>query len=595
MKAGVSGIRRQALRLLLLALALAVALPAFALGLGRIVVKSAPGQPLLAEIPIVSSDSSELRNLQVRLASPETFLRVGLPVPDAVAANLRFDVAVDERGQPVIRVSSEAPLSQPLLTFLIEVDWGAGRLVREYSVLLDAPTALAAQAQPIQAATVAAPDTIVREPAPVPVPPTAEPETESATTAPDAPPPAAAEPPAPAPAASPPPPSAMPPTPVPTPVPVAGAARQAATAAGSYTIRAGDTLSGIAAGLDRGGRSLDQMMLALLQANPEAFIGGNINLIRTGAVLRAPSADALARYSRGEAAALVRRHVAEWRQAAAARMPAGAAIADAASASAAATPPLAGEGAGRTDGPRLQIVPPAEGKGAGTQSGAQAGGEGRNLRQEIQESRETIAARDAELGELRTRVAELEKIRQQQQQLIEMKDTALATARADLANAQQQQPAAPAQPAPVPASAAAYWPWLAAILLLAMLAGLWWWRRGKGRRQPFVAPRAPVPPAPASVTPTQEPEPEPEPAATATPAPPPPHWTASPAQVGGMPPASEPSPPDEGMSPARQIELARACLDLGDEPAARALLGEAAGSDDPIAREIATRMLRELR
>ena len=154
-KAGRSGIHKRgigwrAARALLFALALAVASPAFALGLGRIVVKSAPGQPLLAEIPVVAADPSELGNLQVRLASPETFRRVGLPAPDAATANLRFTVAVDGRGQPVIRVTSAAPLRQPLLTFLIEVDWGAGRLVREYSALLEAPSSLAAPAQPLR-------------------------------------------------------------------------------------------------------------------------------------------------------------------------------------------------------------------------------------------------------------------------------------------------------------------------------------------------------------------------------------------------------------------------------------------------------------
>ncbi|MGN6112168.1 MAG: type IV pilus assembly protein FimV, partial [Luteimonas sp.] len=161
---------RGTLQALLLALALAVALPALALGLGRIVVKSAPGQPLLAEIPVVAADASELGNLQVRLASPDTFRRVGLPAPDAATANLQFTVAVDGRGQPVIRVTSAAPLRQPLLTFLIEVDWGAGRLVREYSVLLEAPSSLAAPAQPIQAPTAAAPNTIERAPEPAPAP-----------------------------------------------------------------------------------------------------------------------------------------------------------------------------------------------------------------------------------------------------------------------------------------------------------------------------------------------------------------------------------------------------------------------------------------
>ena len=101
---------RALVRASLLACLLAIAMPVFALGLGRIVVKSAPGQPLLAEIPVVAADPSELGDLQVRLASPETFRRVGLPAPDAATANLRFTVAVDGSGQPVIRVTSAAPI-----------------------------------------------------------------------------------------------------------------------------------------------------------------------------------------------------------------------------------------------------------------------------------------------------------------------------------------------------------------------------------------------------------------------------------------------------------------------------------------------------
>jgi pilus assembly protein FimV len=663
------GIRRHALQALLLALALAIALPALALGLGRIVVKSAPGQPLLAEIPVVAADPSELSNLQVRLASPETFRRVGLPAPDAATANLQFTVALDAGGRPVIRVTSAAPLRQPLLTFLIEVDWGAGRLVREYSVLLEAPTSMAAPAQPIQAPTVGAPNTIDREPQPVAPAPAPAPST--VPTAPAAAPteavpdadvvsePLPESPPVPRP-------SPAQPAPVPgsLPAPEPGSARSgpAAVEFAAHTVRAGETLSGIASGLDRGGRSLDQMMLALLQANPEAFIGGNINLVREGAVLRAPSQDALERYSRGEAAALVRQQVAQWRQAAAARMPSSAAVADGAAPSTATTDSGRRARDARTEEARLQIVPAASGKGAGTQSGTQAGGEGTMLRQQIQETRETVAARDAEVGELKTRVAELEKIRQQQQQLIAMKDSALAEARANLAKAQQQS----TQPQPAAKNAAGepvLWPWLAlALLLVAAGAGWWWWRRrGEARPRIFELPRAPrpspaglhpaaapagkpampsfaaatappapataaappaapaaaapgpatveppapvgspaaptaAPPAPASAAAPTTPAAPAAPAATAFVTPPAaPHWTSAPALVGAAPPAApRVLLPEEQVPPARQVELARAYLDLGDDVAARALLQEALNGRDPVAREIATRMLREL-
>ena len=127
-----------------------------ALGLGQIEVKSRLNQPLLAEIPIISTTPGELEALQARLASPETFRRVGLAPPSGAAANLQFSLGSDARGRPVIRVTTVAPVNQAVLNFLVEVDWGQGRLVREYSAMVDAPRTVSAPAQPpIQAATAA--------------------------------------------------------------------------------------------------------------------------------------------------------------------------------------------------------------------------------------------------------------------------------------------------------------------------------------------------------------------------------------------------------------------------------------------------------
>src|SRR3546814_668027 len=110
-----------AVSLLLAGMLALLAGPALALGLGQLTVKSQPGQPLVAEIPIISSDPGELENLQARLASPDTFRRVGLQPPDMEVSGLQFAVALDARGNPVIRVTSTAPLTPPLLTFLLEI------------------------------------------------------------------------------------------------------------------------------------------------------------------------------------------------------------------------------------------------------------------------------------------------------------------------------------------------------------------------------------------------------------------------------------------------------------------------------------------
>ncbi len=142
---------------------------AMALGLGNIRVLSKPGQPLLAEIPVVSSDPGELENASVGLAAPVTFERVGLARPEGLVSELQFQFAQDREGRAVVRVTSVAPVQVPALSFLIEVDWGQGRLVREYSALVAAPETATAVAEPVIEAPAAAPSNlIVREPEPLP-------------------------------------------------------------------------------------------------------------------------------------------------------------------------------------------------------------------------------------------------------------------------------------------------------------------------------------------------------------------------------------------------------------------------------------------
>lgn len=440
----------------LLAALLLLAGPVLALGLGQIQVKSRPGEPLLAEIPVVAGDPSELRDLQVRFASPETFRRVGLQPPDVAGTGLQLSVALDDAGRPVIRVTSSVPLQQPVLAFLVEVDWGSGRLVREYTAVIDGPSAIAAPAQQVQSPGVAEPNTIPREIAPEPLPgvPPADAEPLPAEPGDAVPMPE----PAPEPAIGP-----APPAPAPLTVPSA-----APTPDADYTVRSGDTLSEIALGMQRSGHSLDQAMLALLQSNPEAFIGGNINRLRAGAVLRMPPAGELSRYSAGEAAGMVRQQVAEWR-AARAQPQVQPDLATAPAPDGAVGTTAAGSEA------RLEIVPPSAEGEAGSGSGIQAGGEGEMLRQ-AQET-EAVAARDAEIGELRARVAELEQIQRQQQTLIEMKDSALAAATDDLAARQSQ---------PADQGAAGTWLMLGGLVLVLLAVGAWLMLRKREAPRPRV-------------------------------------------------------------------------------------------------------------
>ncbi len=502
---------------------------AWALGLGQIQVKSKRNQPLLAEIPIVSTTPGELAALQARLASPETFRRVGLAPPSGVAADLQFSLGSDARGRPVIRVTTIRPIEQPVLSFLIEVDWGAGRLVREYSALMDAPnTAGAALPPPVSAPQTPTP-ALVQRPAPVAV---------AVASAPAA---AANPPPAPTPARmpeeAPAPSSALLPSQPDRPESVAAAPipafdpEPAADPMQYGPIKPGESLSAIASGLAlRQSFSLNQTMLALLQANPDAFLGDDVNRLRSGAVLRVPSHEDVAKISAEEAAQVVRQQARQWRQARravrqpeavpaanaasvasapAAAKPAGPKPAPASNVKAPAAKPAAVAAAAkpvpaaapRREDARLQIVPPtAPGKATGNKSGTSAGGEGSMLQQELRQRDEDIAAKSAEIGELKERLAELEKLKDEQQKLLSLKDSELAAAQARLAASNQVAQAKAAAPATkagteqaAPAEVAdkgAMMPWLwggLGVVVLALLAWL-----AASRRKQVPAPRRSV-------------------------------------------------------------------------------------------------------
>jgi pilus assembly protein FimV len=566
---------------------LCATLPAFALGLGQIVVESKPGQPLRAQIPIISTDPDELQGLQAQLASPETFARVGLAPPEGLVADLEFSFDQDAAGHPVIRVETQQPVQVPALTFLLEVDWGSGRLVREYSALVDMPESVAAPApEPLQMPAPVPADTVVRAP---------EPPTQAVPAAPA--PEAAPEPePAPANAAAP---AAPPASPAPSAAPAPVADTQA-NANGTVAVQRGDTLGRIARDLDATqGHSVEQAMLALLRANPEAFIDGNVNLVKAGAVLRVPEAADFDAIDAQQAAAVVQQQVQRWRGARASRaqpQPDGVA----ASGSGETRAPAA---TSRIAGARLEIVPPSasDARRAGTRSGIEAGGEGDMLRQELEQTRENLAARDAEVTELKSRVAELEKLQKDQQQLISMKDGALANAQQDLAKARTAQAATPAKDASPPQTHAfAWWPWLLLGLGLALLAA-WLLRRGRKPTQALpsrfdsaslaaavprttVAPDASIAADAARPAWTREDAVAAKPVPAATP-------VTSAKPVWQAPQADTIVPLNTAPAGRERLELARAYLEMGDLATARSLLQEVAEGDDADARAEAQRLL----
>jgi pilus assembly protein FimV len=423
---------------LTLALALAFgSADALALGLGGIEVKSKMNEPLDAEISIVSATPTELQNLQVRLASPEMFARVGLDRPALVSANLDFSIGENAQGQPVIRVTSPGRLRDPFLNFLLEVEWGRGRLLREYTVLLDPPATTRVRSAP----TATPPTASAPPPATAPaLPPPEMPATPApAPAAPQAAAPPVQAPPVQTPPAPPPaPPARTAATPPPAPAPV-----PAAPAPDRISVNEGQTLWSVAQQVRPQGVNTNQAMLALQQANPGAFIDGNINRLKSGAVLRIPTREEFAAMGAAEAESQVLAQDASWRG-----QPAPQPVtASTPGAAAPATRPAAPVDS------RLEVVPPSGDTPRAAQSGAAAGAEGRELRAEVARAREQVNTLQQENRELQSRVADLERIDRDTRQLIALKDSQLAEAQRRLAELEEQRQAAAAAPAPAAAPA----------------------------------------------------------------------------------------------------------------------------------------------
>src|SRR6516162_5624160 len=362
------------------ALALLLALPsaAFALGLGDIRLLSPLNAPLEAEIDLVDVTPEEMSTVQAQIASRDTFARYGLDWPPYLSG-VQVKTVKTGDGREVIKLKSTDPISDPFVTLLVEVNWARGKLVREYTMLLDPPVFTPGRSQ-VASAPLSAPavgggsheGTIARAaeapaPATMPMPaasatasgvpaaaaaaapvtaaavaaaaPAAEAVPASAETAP---PPAESAPAAAAATATIA--EASPPTPAPAPAPAMAQAAAATAPApiaeatpasepdlaasappppparpteseGTHVVRRGETLSQIASGVagqKANSAHTRSWMLAIYQANPRAF-EQNMNVMRSGAVLRMPDEQAVAAISPSEASSEIRRQYAAWR------------------------------------------------------------------------------------------------------------------------------------------------------------------------------------------------------------------------------------------------------------------------------------------
>ena len=275
------------------AAALCFATPlASALGLGRLNVQSSLGEVLRAEIDVTNMTAEEQANLKIRVASPEAYRAANVDY-NPVLPSTRATLERRADGRLFVRLASERGVQEPFVDVILEISWATGRLVREYTLLFDPPTAVRAAAPTPQGATTA-PVISAAPLAPTPLVPS----TSTAASAREARETARAEARERRAAAR-----------AAAPAKVAEesvkGARTAGAGAGAgadeYRVRSGDSLSKIAGSTKRAGVSLDQMLVSLFRANPDAFVGNNMNRLRAGAVLSVPSTESVQGTTAGEA------------------------------------------------------------------------------------------------------------------------------------------------------------------------------------------------------------------------------------------------------------------------------------------------------
>ncbi len=283
-----------------------------ALGLGEARIDSYMGQPLDVSIRLIEPDSGSLDSLTVAPAVAADYDRLGIP---AAALALGLEVSVDRRvDPPLIRVRSSRQIDDPVVQILIDARWSSGRVLREYTLFLDPPTLPVAP--PIRR-TEPASDPVSERPARVTPAPRVDPAPESEPE----PAPQARPRPAPSVSESEPEPQPVPATEPsePEPAPVVEQPRPdrvPRTVPGVIgPVAAGQTLWGIAYGWrPNTDLTMNQVMLAILDRNPQAFIDNNVNLLRRGAELNMPSQADVESIDRAEADRRMRAQMQSWRQ-----------------------------------------------------------------------------------------------------------------------------------------------------------------------------------------------------------------------------------------------------------------------------------------
>jgi pilus assembly protein FimV len=355
------------IRKLSLAVAVATALSpvgALALGLGEIHSRSALNQAFKADIDLLSVSREELQDVRVTLASREAFEKAGMERP-YLLTGLKFAPMLTPAGKPVIAITSSDAIREPFLNFLVEVNWPKGRLVREYTVLLDPPVTLKRAPQPVTPASA-----------------TMTPTAQVGRSRP------------------------------------AGVTSSMSSEAGAREygpVQPNDNLWSIAKSMQRADESVEQLMMALQRNNPDAFINNNVNNLKVGKILRLPEDAGVTSITKREAREefLAQTRAWEAERGIESRRPV---------VSRKSTP------AKTTEEDRLRLISakPGEGEAAEREGMAESESEINRLQEEILLVRESNEGALQENEALRGRVQELEKQIQDIQRLLTLKSDQLA-------------------------------------------------------------------------------------------------------------------------------------------------------------------------
>lgn len=213
-----------------------------ALSLGRITVLSALGEPLRADIDVPDINAEEAASLKASVASPEAFRAAGLDY-NPIMSGLQVSLQRRTDGRFYIRLSSDRVINEPFVDLIVQASWASGRIVRDYTLLFDPPALRKAAPAAPTAAQIPAQPPVSRAPAPAP----------------------------------------------PRPTPRPGVTVAPASATGQVSVKYGDTAGKIALATKPANVSLDQMLVALLRANPAAFVDDNVNRVKAGAIMNLPT------------------------------------------------------------------------------------------------------------------------------------------------------------------------------------------------------------------------------------------------------------------------------------------------------------------